>query len=322
MVNLVARRLAVLLPTLIGAATLVFLLLHAVPGDPVDVMLGESAAPAAREELRARLALDRPLVWQYGHWLAGVARGDLGESIRSGRPVTALLAERIPATAALALAALVVAVAIGIPLGALAAGFRSGAFAHGGSGAAIAARVDRAALAVSLAAVATPSFWIGPMLVLVFAVGLGVLPVAGSGSPAHLVLPALTLGAGMSGILVRMTRAALLETLSDDYVRTARAKGASPSRVLFAHALPNAAGPVLSVLGLQLGAVLAGSVVTETIFAWPGLGRLVIEAIQARDYPVVQGAVLVIATVTVLANLLADLAQAAVDPRAAEGVGQ
>jgi peptide/nickel transport system permease protein len=306
MLRLVLRRLSVLVPTLFGAATLVFLLLHVVPGDPIDVMLGESAAPAAREELRARLGLDRPLAEQYGRWLTGLARADLGESIRSGRPVTELLAERVPVTVTLALTALLVAVSIGIPLGVLAAN-------------APGSPVDRLALAVSLGAVATPSFWIGPMLVLLFAVELGLLPVAGHGTAAHLVLPALTLGTGMSGILIRMTRAALLETLSDDYVRTARAKGASRTRVLLTHALPNAATPVLSVLGLQLGAVLAGSVVTETIFAWPGLGRLVIEAIQSRDYPVVQGAVLVIATVTVLANLLADLAQAAVDPRVAEG---
>jgi ABC-type dipeptide/oligopeptide/nickel transport system permease component len=306
MLRMVLRRLSVLVPTLFGAATLVFLLLHVVPGDPIDVMLGESAAPAAREELRARLALDRPLAEQYGRWLTGLARADLGESIRSGRPVTQLLAERVPVTVTLALTALLVAVSIGIPLGVLAAN------APGGL-------VDRFALAASLGAVATPSFWIGPMLVLLFAVELGLLPVAGYGTPAHLVLPALTLGTGMSGILIRMTRAAMLETLSDDYVRTARAKGASRTRVLLRHALPNAATPVLSVLGLQLGAVLAGSVVTETIFAWPGLGRLVIEAIQSRDYPVVQGAVLVIASVTVLANLLADLAQAVVDPRVAEG---
>ena len=303
--GLIARRLAALLPTVLGTATLVFALLHLVPGDPVDVMLGESAAPAAREELRGRLGLDRPLAVQYGAYLAAAAQGDLGESIRSGRPVRELVAERLPATALLALVACLVAASIGIPLGALAA-------THRDSG------LDRLALAASLAAVATPSFWLGPMLVLLLSVELGLLPVAGSGSAAHLVLPALTLGAGMSGILVRMTRAALLETLSDDYVRTARAKGASPLRILLRHALPNAATPLLSVIGLQLGAVLAGSVVTETIFGWPGLGRLVIEAIQARDYPVVQGAVLVIAITTVLANLAADLAQALVDPRSAD----
>lgn len=309
MIGAVARRAAALVPTLLGAATVVFLLLHAVPGDPVDVMLGESAAPAARDELRARLGLHRPVAVQYGSWIAGLVHGDLGTSIRSGRPVAALVAERVPATAALALAASAVAIAIGVPLGIAAARSRGGV-------------ADRVALAASLAAVATPSFWSGPMLVLVFAVELGWLPVAGSGDAAHLVLPALTLGAGMSGILVRMTRATLLETLGDDYVRTARAKGATPRRVLLVHALPNAATPVLAVIGLQLGAVLGGSVVTETIFAWPGLGRLVVEAIQARDYPVVQGAVLAIAAATVLANLAADLAQAAVDPRAAEGAGR
>ena len=303
--GLILRRLVALLPTMLGTATLVFLLLHLVPGDPVDVMLGESAAPAAREELRGRLGLDRPLAVQYGAYLAAAARGDLGESIRSGRPVADLVAERLPATALLALVACLLAACIGIPLGALAAVNRGRS-------------LDRLALAVSLAAVATPSFWLGPMLVLLLSVELGLLPVAGSGSPAHLVLPALTLAAGMSGILVRMTRAALLETLSDDYERTARAKGASPLRVIVRHVLPNAATPLLSVIGLQLGAVLAGSVVTETIFAWPGLGRLVVEAIQARDYPVVQGAVLVIATTTVLANLAADLAQALVDPRLAD----
>jgi peptide/nickel transport system permease protein len=295
-----------LLPTLLGVATLVFVLLHAVPGDPVDLMIGESAAPAARAELRTRLGLDRPLPLQYAAWMAAAAGGDLGTSIRSGRPVSALVAERLPATARLALAAFVVAVLIGLPLGIAAAACRD-------------TLVDRAALAASLAAVATPSFWLGPMLVLLLAVQLRWLPVAGDQTAAHLVLPALTLGAGMSGILVRMTRAAMLETLGDDYVRTARAKGASPLRVLLVHALPNAATPLLSVLGLQLGAVLAGSVVTETIFAWPGLGRLVVEAIQARDYPVVQGAVLVIAVTTVLANLLAEALQAVADPRAADG---
>ena len=300
------RRVLSLLPTLLGVATLVFVLLHLVPGDPVDLMLGESAAPTARDELRSRLGLDRPLPLQYASWMAAAAAGDLGTSIRSGRPVAALVAERLPSTAALALAAFLVATAIGLPLGIAAAANKGSA-------------IDRFALAASLAAVATPSFWLGPMLVLLLAVELRWLPVAGNATAAHLVLPALTLGAGMSGILVRMTRAAMLETLTDDYVRTARAKGASPLRVLAVHALPNAATPLLSVLGLQLGALLAGSVVTETIFAWPGLGRLVVEAIQARDYPVVQGAVLAIAVATVLANLVAEIAQAVADPRVADG---
>jgi ABC-type dipeptide/oligopeptide/nickel transport system permease component len=304
--RLVLRRLVALVPTMAGVATLVFLLLHAVPGDPVDIMLGETAAPVAREELRTSLGLDRPIAAQYAHWLAGAAAGDLGQSIRYGKPVAALVAERIPATLVLALAAWLVAIAIGVPLGVLAAATRGRA-------------ADRIARTASLLAVATPSFWLGPMLVLLVSVELGWLPVAGSGTAAHLILPALTLGSGMSGILVRMTRASLLETLTDDYVRTARAKGAPPLRVLVVHALPNAATPIIAVLGLQLGALLSGSVVTETIFAWPGLGRLVVESIQARDYPVVQGAVLVIAMATVLANLLADLAQSAIDPRVADG---
>lgn len=303
---MILRRLLSLVPTLFGAVSLVFLLLHVVPGDPVDVMLGESASPAARDELRERLGLERPLAAQYGDFLLATVHGDLGSSIRSGRPVSSLIAERLPATVVLALASCLVAICIGIPLGALAA-------LHRGR------TLDRVALAASLGAVAAPSFWVGPMLILLFSVQLGLLPVAGSGSDAHLVLPALTLGMGMSGILTRMTRAALLETLSDDYVRTARAKGASPARVLLLHAMPNAATPIVSVIGLQLGAVLAGSVVTETIFAWPGLGRLIIEAIQARDYPVVQGAVLVVATTTVLANLAADLAHMLADPRVSDG---
>lgn len=302
--GVIGRRLAALVPTMLGTASLVFLLLHVVPGDPVDVMLGESATVHARAELRSHLGLDRPLLEQYADYITGALHWDLGVSIRSGKPVADLVGERLPATIVLALAACVIAIAIGIPLGVLAA------HAPGSN-------LDRLSLAASLIAVATPSFWLGPMLVLFFAVELGWLPVAGGGSFAHLVLPAFTLGAGMSGILVRMTRACLLETLTDDYARTARAKGASRRRVLLVHALPNAATPLLAVIGLQLGAVLAGSVVTETIFAWPGLGRLVVEAIQARDYPVVQGAVLVIATSTVLANLAADLAQAMVDPRVA-----
>lgn len=296
------RRVAFLIPTLLGVATLVFAILHAVPGDPIDVLLGESAAAVDREQMRTRLGLDRPLVEQYGRSLAATARGDLGRSLRSDRPVAALIAERLPATLALGGAATLVALALGIPLGALAA-------ARKGGGA------DRFALGASLAAIAIPNFWLGPALVLLFSVELGWLPVAGAGSLRHLVLPALTLGAGMSGVLVRMTRSALLETLAEDYVRTARAKGLSEGAALLRHALPNALTPVLSVVGLQLGAVLGGSVIAETIFAWPGLGRLLVEAIAARDYPVVQGAVLVIAALYVLVNLATDLAYVAVNPR-------
>ncbi len=296
------QRLAFLIPTVLGVATLVFAILHAVPGDPVDVLLGESAAAVDRQEMRSRLGLDRPLLVQYAHSMAAAAQGDLGRSVRSDRPVASLIAERLPATLALGAAATAAALALGLPLGALAA-------ARKGSGA------DHFALGASLAAVAIPGFCLGPALVLLFSVTLRWLPVAGAGSPAHLLLPALTLGAGMSGVLVRMTRSALLETLSEDYVRTARAKGLSESATLVRHALPNALTPVLSVVGLQLGAVLGGSVITETIFAWPGLGRLLVEAIQARDYPLVQGTVLVIAVVYVLVNLATDIAYVAVNPK-------
>ncbi|HEY2775725.1 MAG TPA: ABC transporter permease [Candidatus Binatia bacterium] len=300
--RLILGRLAIVVPTLLAAASLVFALLHLVPGDPVEMMIGENAQPAARSELRSRLGLDLPIPEQYATWITNAARGNLGTSIRSGRPVAAIVCDRVGATVALALAACAVAIIAGVALGSLAATMYG-------------SRVDRAALLASTALWVTPSFWLGPMLVLVLSVALGLLPVAGSGDAAHLVLPALTLGAAMSGVLARMTRASLLEAFSDDFVRTARAKGASPLRVLLVHALPNAATPLVSVIGLQFGAVLAGSVVTETIFAWPGLGRLVVEAIQARDYPVVQGAVLAIATATVLVNLATDIVHIVVDPR-------
>ncbi|HYC57489.1 MAG TPA: ABC transporter permease [Candidatus Binatia bacterium] len=303
----ILRRLALAVPTAIGVCTLVFAVLHAVPGDPVDVLLGETAAAADRVELRARLGLDRPLLIQYGAYMGGLVRGDLGRSVRSGRPVAELVVERAPATLRLGLAAAIIAALLGIPLGVLSA-WRP----HG--------LLDRLTLTASLSAVAVPNFWLGPMLVMLFSIQLGWLPVAGDATAAHLVLPALTLGSGMSGILVRMTRAAMLETMSEEYVRTARAKGLGDARVLVRHALPNAMVPVLSLIGLQLGAVLAGSVITETIFAWPGLGRLVVEAIQSRDYPVVQGAVLTIAGVYVLVNLATDLAQALVHPRLREAV--
>ncbi len=313
MIRLLRSRLASLVPTLLGMATLVFVVLHVVPGDPVDLMLGEGAAPAARAELRTRLGLDRPLVAQYADWMARAAYGDLGTSLRSGRPVAALVAERLPATGALALAAAAVAVLLGVPLGAMAAAARIRGKRRGGA--------ERFAAAASVAALAVPSFWLGPMLVSWFSVRLGWLPVAGGGDALHLVLPALVLGAGMSGILVRMTRASMLEALAEDHIRTAVAKGAGRTRVMLVHALPNAAGPVLSILGLQLGALLAGAVVTETLFAWPGLGRLVLEGIQSRDYPVVQGAVLAMATATVAANLVAEMLQAAIDPRVREQSG-
>jgi peptide/nickel transport system permease protein len=298
----VTRRLLSFLPTALGVATVVFQLLHLMPGDPVDVIIGETAGVADRAELRRHLGLERPLLEQYGVFLADLATGDLGTSIHGGRPVSEMVRDRYPATLSLALAAVAVALCAALPLGLIGAARPHGAF-------------DRATWTASLVGVAIPNFWLGPMLIMLFAVQLGWLPVAGSGGPAHYVLPALTLGASMAGILTRMTRATVLEALHEEYVRTARAKGASEIVVLAKHALANAATPLISIVGLQFGALLAGSVITETIFAWPGLGRLTVEAIQTRDYPVVQGCVLVIALSYVLVNLLTDVAYAWANPR-------
>jgi ABC-type dipeptide/oligopeptide/nickel transport system permease component len=300
--RLVLRRVLLLLPTLLGVATLVFAFLHLVPGDPVEIMLGESAAPADVAALRHDLGLDRPLGLQYARFLAHAARGDLGHSIAFRAPVRSLIAERLPATIELAAAALVFALGLALPLG-VAAAVRAGSM------------VDRAARLASLAGVCLPGFWLGPLLVLAFAIQLDWLPVSGRGTLAQLVLPAATLGLGMAGILVRLTRASMLAALQEDYVRTARAKGAPPWRVVAVHALRNALLPVTTVAGLQAGALLAGAIITETIFAWPGLGRLVIEAINARDYPLVQGCVLTIGVSYVAVNTATDLLHRVLDPR-------
>lgn len=309
MLRLALRRLALTVPTMLAAATLVFALLHLVPGDPVDVMLGESAQAADREALRTSLGLDRPLAVQYATFLRGLATADLGRSLVHGTPVTRLLADRLPATAELTFAALAAAVALAFPLG-LAAAARPGTW------------VDRSSVALALLGVSVPSFWLGPMLIIVFAVDLRWLPVSGRGTWAHLVLPACTLGFGMAAILTRMTRASVLECLGEDYVRTARAKGVSRRRIVAHHALRNALAPVVTILGLQFGALLAGTVITETIFAWPGLGRLLVDAINQRDYPVVQGCILAIAAGFVVANALADVVNAWLDPRMRAAAGR
>jgi len=305
MLRHVALRLLLAVPTVLGVLLLVSLLLQLVPGDPVDVMLGESAHGADREALRRSLGLDRPAWRQLAAFVAGAARGDLGASIGSGQPVLTLLGERYPATLELTGAALLVALAIALPLGARAA-LRPGALA------------DRTSLWLATAQTALPTFCLGPLLILVFAVELPWFPVSGRSGVASVVLPALTLGLGMSAVLARHLRGALLEALRLDCVRTARAKGLPPLRVFLLHALPNALTATLTVLGLQLGGLLAGAVVTETIFAWPGVGRLLIQAIGARDYPLVQGCVLAVALTYVAVNLLTDVAQAAIDPRLRE----
>ena len=302
MIRFLIRRLLLTIPVLLGVATLVFALIHLVPGDPVQAMLGETASPQDVAELRTRLGLDRPLLVQYVSFLQGAVTGDLGASLRTSQPVVTAILERLPATVELAMAAMIVAVLIAIPLGIIAA-VRAGTSA------------DHAATTAALIGISIPNFWLGPLLALVFSVLLGWLPVSGRGTPAHLILPAITLGAPLAAILARMTRASLLEELRELYVLAARARGVSRARAVLRHAFRNSLIPIVTVLGLQTGAVLTGAVITETIFAWPGVGRLLIQSITFRDYPLVQGCILFIAITYVSVNLLIDLLYGVLDPR-------
>lgn len=302
MARYLARRLVLTIPVLLGVATLVFSLIHLIPGDPAQAMLGETAPQADVDELRRRLGLDRPLTEQYVAFLAGVVRGDLGTSLRTGEPVAAQLRARLPATAELAGAAMLVAVALALPLGITAAVWRGTA-------------IDHATMTLALTGVSVPNFWLGPLLAIVFAVELGWLPVSGRGTPAHLILPAISLGAALAAVLARMTRATLLEELREQYVQAARARGVSRWGAVLRHAFRNSLIPVVTLVGLQAGAVLTGSVITETVFAWPGIGRLLVQSIGFRDYPLVQGCILLIAVTYVFVNLVTDLAYGFLDPR-------
>jgi ABC-type dipeptide/oligopeptide/nickel transport system permease component len=296
------RRLLMTLPVLLGVATIVFLLIHLVPGDPAQVMLGETAPPAAIADLREKLGLNAPIGTQYVHYVRGLVKGDLGTSFRYNTPVAREIGQRIGRTTELALAAMIVAIVIALPLGVLGALFRG-------------KPIDQAAMTLSLLGISMPGFWLGPMLAIVFAVQLGWLPVSGTGSWRNLVLPAVTLGAALAAILARMTRASLIDELRELYVLAARARGISRVRAVIAHALRNSLIPIVTIIGLQLGAVLTGTIITETIFAWPGVGRLLIQAISFRDYPLVQGCILFIAVTYVAMNLVVDLAYAWLDPR-------
>jgi ABC-type dipeptide/oligopeptide/nickel transport system permease component len=302
MLRYLLRRLLLTIPVLIGVATLVFALIHLVPGDPAQSMLGDSASPEEVERLRHTLGLDRPLLTQYRSFLGGLARGDLGTSIRYGTPVAHEIRDRLFRTLQLAVAAMVVAILFALPLGILAAVFRGTA-------------IDYAAMTAALAGISMPNFWLGPLLAILFAVTLGWLPVSGTGTIWHLVLPAVTLGAALSAILARMTRATLLEELRELYVVAARARGLSRARAVVRHAFRNSLIPVVTIIGLQFGAVLTGTIITETIFAWPGVGRLLIQSINFRDYPLVQGCILFISLTYVLMNLLTDLTYGFLDPR-------
>jgi ABC-type dipeptide/oligopeptide/nickel transport system permease component len=302
MLRYLIRRLLLTIPVLLGVATLVFALIHLVPGDPAQSMLGDGASVEEVEKLRHALGLDRPLVVQYRTFLTGLVKGDLGVSFRYGTPVTREIKDRLFRTVQLAAAAMTVAIVCALPLGIIAAVFRGKA-------------IDHAAMTLALAGISMPNFWLGPLLAILFAVYLGWLPVAGTGTIWHLVLPAVTLGAALAAILARMTRASLLEELRELYVLAARARGLSRVRAVVRHAFRNSLIPVVTIIGLQFGAVLTGTIITETIFAWPGVGRLLIQAINFRDYPLVQGCILFISLTYVLMNLLTDLTYGLLDPR-------
>jgi peptide/nickel transport system permease protein len=297
-----ARRLLGLIAVALGVATITFALIHLVPGDPVVAMLGETAAPADIAGMRHELGLDRPLWRQYAGFIGGLARGDLGQSISMHEPVSRLIAERFPATIELAAAGLVVAVLIAFPLG-LVAGARPGGPA------------DVGAMGFAILGISVPHLYLGPLLMVVFSLHLGWFPLTGRGGLSHLVLPAVTLGTALAAILARMLRQSLIGVRDSDYIRTARAKGLGETAALMRHGLRNALTPVVTTLGLQAGALLTGAIIVEMIFSWPGLGRLLITAISARDYPLVEGCVLTFSLTYVVVNGLTDVVYSLIDPR-------
>ena len=304
--SFILRRLLLSIPTLLGVLVVAFLLLYVAPGDPVMAMVGERADEATIARLRAELRLDDPLPVQFGHYLAGIAKGDLGKSYITNRPIRNDILERFPKTLQLAGAAMLLATVLGVTLGVL-SGRRPGS------------TIDRIGLVVAYLGISFPVYWVGLLLILVFAVTLHWLPPSGFGGLRYLALPALALGMRSIAFLARMTRSAMLDALGADYVRTARAKGLSEWRVVGRHALRNALIPIITVLGLDFGAYLTGSILTETIFSWPGLGRYVVNAIARRDLPAIQGSVLFLSAVFVLVNLITDIAYAKADPRVTYG---
>lgn len=300
------NRLLLFFPALLGSLTLVFVFIHLIPGDPVEIMLGETASGADKEALRRGLGLDLPIWTQYLHFLSSLFQGELGHSVYEQGTVAELVLARFPATLELTVAAMGFALLISFPLGITAAVKRN-------------SWLDRFSLIFSLLGLALPNFWLGPVLMIIFSIELGWLPVSGRGGFSHLILPSLTLGMVMASILTRMIRSSLLETIHEDYIQTARAKGLSEGTVWLKHALRNSLLSVITIVGIQFGALLAGSIITETIFSWPGLGRLTIQAIQTRDYPLVQGCILVISTSYLIVNLFTDILYHLVDPRISHG---
>jgi len=296
------RRLLYLLPVCICVVSLVSILIYFVPGDPTDQILGELATLEQKEELRQNLGLNRSTFTQITHYFSGLARGDLGTSLLTQRPVLEMISSRAPATIKLALASLLVAILLAIPLGVLSA-YRNGTW------------IDWSSMLFAMAGVAIPNFWLGPMLILLFALYLGWLPVSGNDSWQNYILPAITMGTALSAALSRMTRTAVLDNLGEQYVTTAFAKGLSGYRVMVGHVLKNSMVPVVTIIGLQFGALLTGAIITEKVFDWPGLGLLMLDAIEKRDYPVVQGLVLIFSATYLLVNLITDVSYAVLDPR-------
>ena len=304
MTQFILRRLLLAVPTLVGVLVVVFLLLYVAPGDPVQEMVGERADPETIARLRRELRLDDPLHVQFGHYAGGVLRGDLGTSYITGRPIVGDIAERFPKTLLLAASAMVLAAITGITIG-VASARRPGGW------------IDRLSLGAAYLGISFPVYWVGLLLILLFAVTLRWLPPSGYGSIEFLILPALALGSRSIAFLARVTRSAMLEVLGSEFVRTARAKGLAERAVVIRHAFRNALIPVITVLGLDFGYYLTGSILTETIFSWPGLGRYVVNAISRRDLPAIQGSVLFLSVVFVAVNLITDLAYAKADPRVA-----
>lgn len=296
------RRILWVIPVLFAVSTIVFFLIHIIPGDPVDLIIGEQALPADRAQLAHDLKLDQPLALQYTDFLKGIATGNWGKSIFDDTPVLELIKDRYGATLLLACSAMFVALLIAIPAGVFAAVKRGSIW-------------DSITMLVALVGISIPNFWLGPVLILIFSVNLGILPISGHDSWTSLVLPAITLGAALAAMLSRMTRSSMIEEIKSEYITTARAKGLSEGRVIFKHAFKNALNPIVTIVGLQVGTLLAGTIITEKIFSWPGIGMLLMDSIGRRDYPVVEGCVLVISFAYVIINTAVDCLYKAFDPR-------
>lgn len=302
MLSYLLKRILWLIPTVFFVITVVFFLAHLLPGDPVDFILGEQALPSERQKLVEQLHLDKPILTQYGLFLKELAQGSLGDSFFKNKSVMSLIKERYGATIQLTLFSMLIAISLAIPLGLISAAKKDRA-------------LDYSASFFSLLGISIPNFYLGPLLILLFAIKLQWLPVSSENGLSSLILPAITLGTALAAMTSRMTRASMIDIMKMDYIRTARAKGLKNWKVFLKHGFRSALIPVITVIGLQFGSLLAGTVVTEKIFNWPGIGLLLLQSIQGRDYPIVQGCVLIIALTFILVNLLTDILYAWIDPR-------